>query len=256
MPDTIHAAAFSDAMVSKGVEFKALGSITTDWGDDGHYHLTGQTWYPYLYHCASAWAGAKLDRSYFNQAFCRLIYGVKDDSIARAINLVGGINGQKVKVFNDENDIIEVNSYHYWEFWQDPFLHPDLVKIAEPIIMAEDILKPANEAAILLKNAYKLAIRNKDNIDQLIFGTKNYQAMGQKLIMLGHYRDQSMSRTQVSVELYQLVKTYEELRTDFQCLWIAEDCENTGFEELIERFNSTIVPCRQKADELNHHHSL
>ncbi len=250
MPDTVHSAAFSDGMVSKGVEFKALGSTASDWGDDGHYHLTGQTWYPYLYHCACAWTGAKLDRDYFNQAFCRLIYGTKDDSIARAINLVGGINGQKIKVFNDKKEVVSVDSYHYWEFWQDPFAHPDLVKLADPAGMAADILKPADEAAAALATAYKQATRNQDNIEQLIFGARNYQAMGRKLIMLGHYRDSNVPRAQVVDELNQLVKTYEGLQTDFQRLWLAEDRKNKGYEELVGRFNNTIVPCRQKAAEL------
>ena len=97
MPYVGHAMDFSDLTVSRSHKFGALGSISDDWGDDGHYHLPGMTWYPFLYHCASAWTGAKLDRGYFNQAFSRLVFGVKDDNIARAIVLAGDINGQKIK---------------------------------------------------------------------------------------------------------------------------------------------------------------
>ncbi|HEX2950923.1 MAG TPA: glycoside hydrolase family 20 zincin-like fold domain-containing protein [Armatimonadota bacterium] len=250
MPDTVHAAALSDAQVSKGVEFGSVGSTTCDWGDDGHYHLTGQTWYPYLYHCACAWTGARMDHSYFDQAFTRLLYGVKSDSVARAINLVGSINSQKIKVFNEKKEVWGSPSYHYWEFWWDPFKHPELVKIADPAGMAADILKPADEASALLDTALKQATRNNDNIEQLIFGTRNYQALGAKLQMLGHYRDTAVPRTQVADELEELVKTYEGLRTDFQRLWLAEDRKNAGYESLVARFDNTITPCKQKAAEL------
>ena len=250
MPDTVNAADQSDAHAIKGVGFGEIGSTTTDWGDDGHYHFTGQTWYPYLYHCASAWAGGRLDRDYFNQAFTRLIYGVKDDSIARAINLVGSINSQKIKFRNEKKEVYEGISYHYWEFWQDPFTHPDLTKIADPAATAADILKSADEAASLLDAAGKQATRNKDNLEQLIFGVRGFQAMGAKLRMLADYRTESVPRKQVVEELNSLVKTYEDMKTDFQRMWLAEDRENDGYRELVARFGNTIIPCKQKAEEL------
>jgi hypothetical protein len=250
MPDTVHAAAFSDAQVNKGAEFGALGSTASDWGDDGHYHLTGQTWYPYLYHCACAWTGGKMDHGYFDQAFSRLLYGVKNDSVARAINLVGGINSQKINVLNEKKEVCESPSYHYWEFWQDPFTGPDIGKLADPAATAADILRPADEAADLLKRAYEQATRNRDNLEQLEFGTRNYQAMAAKLTMIGHYRDENVPRKQVADEINGLVKTYERLRTDFQRLWLAEDRDNDGFKALVARFDNTIAPCRQKAKEL------
>lgn len=251
IPDTIHSADFSDGMVGKGVEYGALGSVTSDWGDDGHYHLTGQTWYPYLYHGASAWTGAKLDRGYFDQTFTRLIYGIPDDSVARAVNLLGGINGQKVKVTNDKGEIVDAQSYHYWEFWQDPFTHPDIIRLADPAGMARDVLAPANKAARILELARGVAKRNVDNIDQLIFGARNYQAMGRKLRITANYRDDSCPRARVASELLELVRTYEEMRTEFSRLWLAEDRENDGFRALLNRFDNTIAPCKQKAEELS-----
>jgi len=250
LPDTVNSADQSDSHASKGAEFGALGSITTDWGDDGHYHFTGQTWYPYVYHCASTWAGGKLDRPYFDQAFTRLLYGVKNDSIARAINLAGNINSQKIKFWNEKKEVYEGISYHYWEFWQDPFTNPDITKIADPAATAADILKSADEAAALLEEATKQATRNKDNIEQLAFGVRGFQAMGAKLKMLADYRNETIPRKQVADELNALVKTYEVMKTDFQRLWLAEDKDNTGYRELVARFGNTIIPCKQKAEEL------
>ena len=102
----------------------------------------------------------------------------------------------------------------------------------------------------LLEGARGRATRNRDNLEQLIFGARNYQAMGRKLVITGHSRDATYPRKQVAEELDELVKTYEGLRTDFSRLWLAEDRENDGYRELVARFDNTIVPCRQKAAEL------
>ena len=64
-----HAAEFSDLEVSRGVKYGAVGSITCDWGDAGHFHFVGEQWLPYLYHGACAWTGAQMDRDYFRQAY-------------------------------------------------------------------------------------------------------------------------------------------------------------------------------------------
>ena len=64
-PCVDRAAEFSDLEVSRGLGHGAIGSITCDWGDAGHFHFVGQEWLPYLYHGACAWTGAHLDRDYF-----------------------------------------------------------------------------------------------------------------------------------------------------------------------------------------------
>jgi hexosaminidase len=42
------AAEFSDLEVSRGLKHGAIGSITCDWGDAGHFHFVGEEWLPYL----------------------------------------------------------------------------------------------------------------------------------------------------------------------------------------------------------------
>ena len=49
-----------------------------------------------------------------------------------------------------------------------------------------DISPPADEAARLLEAAQEKATRNRNNVEQLLFGARNYQAMGHKLVMRGH----------------------------------------------------------------------
>jgi hypothetical protein len=257
MPYVGHAMDFSDITVGRGLRFAAMGSVTTDWGDDGHYHLPGVTWYPFLYHCASAWTGAKLDCGYFNQAFSRLVFGVKDDRIARAIAIAGNINGQKIKLRNAAGGVDEPAyegngrfGRYYYEFFADPFSDATILEIVDPGQKGRDILEPADEAARLLEAARKAANRNVDVVDELLFAAKNYQAMGRKLIMREHYLDRKIPRGQVAAELVDLVKTYESLCADFKRLWLA-GCKDAGsFQGYVQRYDKTILPCRKKAEDL------
>jgi hypothetical protein len=260
MPYVGHAMDFSDITISRGLRFGAMGSVTADWGDDGHYHLPGLTWYPFLYHAASAWTGAKLDRDYFNQAFTRLLFGAKGDGIARAIALAGNINGQKIKIRNAAGDVNEPayvsnNRFGrcYYEFFADPFSDGKILEIVDPGRKGRDILEPAAEAARLLQSARKDANRNLDIVDELLFAAKNYQAMGRKLIMRAHYLDRKIPRGQVAAELIDLVKVYESLREDFRRLWLA-GCKDAGsFQGYVQRYDNTIIPCKKKAEELRNH---
>jgi hypothetical protein len=257
MPYVGHAMDFSDIEISRGLLYGAVGSTTCDWGDDGHYDLPALTWFPFVYHAASAWTGAKLDRDYFNRAFCRLFFGTSDDAIARAILLVGNINGQKLKLRNATGGIDEPaytgNSTfgrYYYEFFGDPFTDPKVLDIVEPGRKGQDILQPALEAEKLLEAARGQVRQNQDALERLIFTARNYEAMGRKLIVRGHFLDNSIPRSQVADELLALAKTYEDLKTEFQRLWL-EDCKDAGsFRGYVARFDNTIVPCRKKAEEL------
>src|ERR1035441_10237252 len=174
MPYVGHAMDFSDIEISRGLQYGAVGSTTCDWGDDGHYHLPALTWFPFVYHAASAWTGAKLDRDYFTQA-------------CRAILLVGNINGQKLKLRNAAGGIDEPaysgNSTfgrYYYEFFGDPFTDPKVLDIVEPGRKGQEILKPALEAEKLLEQARGQANQNQDVLERLLFTARNYEAMGRK----------------------------------------------------------------------------
>ena len=257
MPYVGHAMDFSDIEISRGLQYGAVGSTTCDWGDDGHYHLLALTWFPFVYHAASAWTGAKLDRDYFNRAFCRIFFGTADDSIARAILLVGNINGQKLKLRNAAGGIDEPaytgNSTfgrYYYEFFGDPFTDPKVLDIVEPGRTGQGILQPALEAEKLLEQARGQVRQNQDVLERLLFTSRSYEAMGRKLIARSHFLDNNVPRAQVAEELLSLAKTYEGLKADFQRLWLA-DCQDAGsFRGYIQRFDNTIVPCRKKAEEL------
>ena len=253
MPEVSGSIRCSDAEVTRGLEHGALGSITCDWGDFGHFQLVGQTWYPSVYHAASAWTGAKLDRDYFNRSYCKIFYGTRDDGVARCIKLLGDINAQQVRVREPSGKVAKAGSLHYWEFWNDPFADPNITKLADPASTGEDILNAANQAASQLAAAATRSSRNRDNLEQLLLCAGCYQAMGRKLVAVEHSLDSRVLRSRVAAELADVARTYEGLREEFSRLWLAECKDGAGFRSLVQRFDNTISPCKKKAEELRSH---
>lgn len=257
MPYIGHAADFSDVTIKRGLQYGAIGSVTTDWGDSGHYQLPGVTIYPFMYHCASAWAGGEIDRAYFDKAFSRIMFGVDSDAVSRAIVLAGNINGRPLKIRNAAG-VVETPPYlgnttlgwYFDEFFADPFTDPRIMQIADLEQMGKDILLAGDKSAKLLESARLQATSNLDVIDQLMFAAQNYRAMGRKLLILNRYNDKSVSRTRVARELDDLADTYAAMKDQFRTLWL-KDCKDAGtFAYLTGRFDQTIIPCRKMAEDL------
>ncbi|MBP8128728.1 MAG: hypothetical protein KA184_04045 [Candidatus Hydrogenedentes bacterium] len=249
-PWVARAAEFSDLEISRGLQHGAMGSITCDWGDAGHFHFVGQEWLPYLYHGACAWSGAHFDRDYFRQACARVLYGVNNDTVIRAIEGASNVNAQAVPVRDKDGNETSVATTYIWEFVHDPFTHPDITRLADPAGAGQRLLDIAVPALAALLEELPKARRNKDNIEQWIFGARCYIALGHKLVALGHYNDARVPRRQVIDELEAVAAEFETLQNEFKRLWLAENRENDGYEELVRRFTYTILPCRLKAKEL------
>ncbi|HPG66813.1 MAG TPA: glycoside hydrolase family 20 zincin-like fold domain-containing protein [Candidatus Hydrogenedentes bacterium] len=244
------AAEFSDLEVARGLQHGAIGSITCDWGDAGHFHFVGEEWLSYLYHGACAWSGAQMDRDYFRKACARVLYGLDTDAAIRAIEAASDVNAKTVRVRDKDGNETDASTNYIWEFVHDPFTHADITRIADPVGAGQAILEVATPALATLSEEWPKAKRNRDNLEQWLFGVRCYAALGHKLVALGHYNDVAVPRKQVADELEAVAKEFETLQTGFQRLWLAEDRNNDGFQELVRRFTYTIVPCREKAAAL------
>lgn len=244
------AAEFSDLEVSRGLQHGAVGSITCDWGDAGHFHFVGEEWLPYLYHGACAWTGAQVDRDYFRNACARVIYGLNSDAAVRAMEAASDVNALTVRVRDKDGQETDIATTYIWEFVHDPFTHPDITRLVDPAAAGQAVLDATAPALAILQEELPKARRNKDNLEQWVFGARCYIALGHKLIALGHYQDAAVARNQVAGELEAVAQEFEALQADFQRLWLAEDRDNDGFRELVKRFTYTSVACRAKAKEL------
>ncbi|HPO14870.1 MAG TPA: glycoside hydrolase family 20 zincin-like fold domain-containing protein [Candidatus Hydrogenedentes bacterium] len=244
------AAEFSDLEVSRGVQHGASGSITTDWGDAGHFHFVGEEWLPFVYHGACAWNGGNLDREYFRKAYARIVYGLPDDAAVRAMERASDVNALLIKVRDKDGKETEVSTSFIWEFVHDPFTHAEITRIADPAAVGQKILDRASPALATLHAQSAKVRRNQENYEQWIFGVRYYVALGHKLLALGHYNDATVPRKQAADDLDTVATEFETLQTDFKRLWLAEDRNNDGFQDLVKRFTYTSVPCREKATAL------
>lgn len=244
------AASFSDLEVSRAAKHGGIGSITTDWGDAGHFHFVGEEWLPFLYHGACAWTGARLDRSYFRKSVARVVYGLHSDAAICAIETASDVNATPIQIRDKDGKESQISTTFIWEFVHDPFAHPDITRIVNPGAVGQSIVNAAAPALDALSAERLRATRNSDNLDQWIFGVRCYVALGRKLLALGHYNDQTVPRPQVAGELEAVATEFESLQTEFQRLWLAEDRDNDGFQDLVKRFLYTIAPCREKAKAL------
>jgi hypothetical protein len=249
-PWVTRAAEFSDLEISRGLKHGATGSITCDWGDAGHFHFVGEEWLPYLYHGACAWTGAQLDRDYFRKACAHLLYGLPDDTAIRAMETASDVNAKLIRVQDKEGKQPDISTTFMWEFVHDPFTHADITRIVDPAAVGRMVLDAAVPALTALSAEAPKTKRNQDNLEQWIFGVRCYAALGHKLLAVGHYNDPAISRQAVVEEFEAVAKEFEILQADFKRLWLAEDRQNEGFQELVKRFTYTIVPCREKAKAL------
>ncbi len=70
------------AMAADGRRVGALGVLTTDWGDNGHPNLLGNSWYGYAYGAAESWSPGRTDDATFERGFSRLFFGAHESANA------------------------------------------------------------------------------------------------------------------------------------------------------------------------------
>jgi hypothetical protein len=80
-------AAYADA----GRRHGALGLLTTDWGDHGHYNLQGNSWFAYAFTAEQAWSG-HADPGDFDRAFSRELFGDASGETARLYRALGALH--------------------------------------------------------------------------------------------------------------------------------------------------------------------
>ncbi|MEE2673835.1 MAG: glycoside hydrolase family 20 zincin-like fold domain-containing protein [Myxococcota bacterium] len=82
-----------------GRRYGAKGLINTDWGDNGHYNLQGNSWFAYAYGAEQAWSG-RAEAKDFDRAFSRLVFGDASGEVARLYRALGGVHDAGFRLFN------------------------------------------------------------------------------------------------------------------------------------------------------------
>lgn len=79
----------------------ALGLITTDWGDNGHYNLLGNSIYPLAFGAQSAWGRTDLDLAAFDRAFSLQLFGDSTGFPGRLYRRLGALHETGFDHFNN-----------------------------------------------------------------------------------------------------------------------------------------------------------
>jgi hexosaminidase len=77
----------------------AMGLLNTDWGDNGHYNLQGNSWFAYAMGAQHSWSGSCEDRV-FDRAFSRLVFEDASGEVARIYRALGGIHDAGFRMWN------------------------------------------------------------------------------------------------------------------------------------------------------------
>ncbi|UCE86796.1 MAG: family 20 glycosylhydrolase [Deltaproteobacteria bacterium] len=69
----------------------ALGVVTTDWGDHGHYNLLGNSWFAYAFSAQQSWSGDPQPGA-FDRAFSRELFGDASGEAAKLYRALGELH--------------------------------------------------------------------------------------------------------------------------------------------------------------------
>jgi hexosaminidase len=75
--------------VRQGIAAGASGMLMTDWGDDGHYQMPSNSWYPFLWAAEVGWTGGETERDVFDAAFDRLFLADGSGAVTAALRRLG-----------------------------------------------------------------------------------------------------------------------------------------------------------------------
>ena len=248
MPNITHAANFSDLTVERGLAYGVNGTVTCDWGDYGHIHLPGVVIYPSMYHCASAWTGAKIDRNYFDRAFSVIMFGANTDLPAKAIKAVGDINEVPVEKVAENGEIVVWSTHNtgnltlgnfFFEFFGDLLEDKFISEIVNPRKRGEAILEKAEYGKKIFEMAFGQVNKNKNIFDQLVWSVRPYEIMGERLILRDKYLNKEISDNEFIKALYQMAEKYYKIREDYIELYMENCKESIQYENNIAQMQNT-----------------
>jgi len=84
-----------------GKKYGARGLINTDWGDNGHYNLLGNSMFGFAWGAQASWGDARVTPRAFDRAFSQHLFGDRSGKTARLYRALGGLHQTGFKHFNN-----------------------------------------------------------------------------------------------------------------------------------------------------------
>lgn len=248
MPNTTFAAYFSDVTIQRGLKYGVNGSVTCDWGDYGHIHLPASVLYPSMYHCATAWEGGNADKDYFDKAFSAIMFGANTDTPAKAIRAIGDINEVPVEKIDDKGELTVWSTYNtgnltlgnfFFEFWGNILEDKFMPAVVNPGKRGEAILEKYARGKMLFDMAAKQITKNKDSFDELVWSSRPYELMGERLILRDRYDKKQISNAEMSKALAAMADEYYDIREDYIKLYMETCKESPQYDANINWMKTT-----------------
>lgn len=210
--------------VRDGARHGALGMLNTTWDDDGE-NLFTWNFYGTSWGAACAWRPPDADLEGYNAAFSQLMYGTPDDKVVRAIELLTACR---------RNPLTRGNSNA--GFWVRPF--NALATTFEAVdAQSAELCETTQEAIGLLEAAREEARFHAGDLDYLLLAARRLHYIGRARQLQLHCAYQYSSAAAAFPEAREagpaletavaaaeeLVTRVEDLREDYERLWLAEN---------------------------------
>lgn len=211
-----HSLAFRNVgvMAQVGKREKALGCITSSWGDDGNENIRENNFLAYSYSAAAEWEKDIPDTDEFLKRHVAIFYGLDSDKLAEALKLTGW------------HDYLE-------DFYPARFFHNSfrLKQVAKKRIDQMNLLeKNASKAAKIFKEAAADARFNKEHFDILDNVTKRYLYLAKREktvaemsnLLLGKKSSDLSQETKNKIvnDLKSLRSDLVDITNQYQVLWL------------------------------------
>ncbi len=224
--------------VRDGARLGALGMLNTTWDDDGenlfHWNFYGTNW-----GAACAWRPAAASVDDYNAGYAQLSYGTADDKVTQAIGLLTACGGNPLTQGNSDR-----------AFWVRPF--SALATSFEAVRrQSTELCEKTATAIALLAAAREEARIDAEDIDYLLFAARRLHYIGrarqlhlwscyQYTAAAGAYPDTKPAAAAlefVCAAADELVTTSEELRAEYERLWLREN-RPWWLREMLGRYDS------------------
>jgi len=208
-------------LVSDGVSAGAEGVLNTDWGDAGHYQALGLSWYGYVFGAVQSWTGGTTSDEEFNAAFGPLFFGPECELIMDALD--------KLATTNDLPGVFRPNRSHtVLALFDEPLVGATVVgEEALPRDTLLEMQKLGEEVAsacdrLAAGHPRELTLREMASAGRLTAYAARKTVVSQEIREA--LRDPRLDAARLygfTLDLMALDKELEELRFEFEALWMA-----------------------------------
>jgi hypothetical protein len=84
-----------------GKKYGARGLINTDWGDNGHYNLLGNSLFGFAWGAQASWGTARVPSRAFDRAFSQHFFEDRSGKVARLYRALGALHQTGFEHFNN-----------------------------------------------------------------------------------------------------------------------------------------------------------